>query len=270
VYSIEEVDQKMSQGGDNILQGGGAERGDEMAIDSDEDVPMNIEGATGGGGGAAAQSTGGSAPAETSADASASEKRRAIQAIMRDASLTDLERRLRIQRLMDGSSTNNDNNTGDSRWSTTSSASAPAITSLIGSNGGSGASGLPSASVLAAASGDNDNGTGNNIQSAEVVACVHYERKCNVVSPCCGRVFGCRVCHDEMSPACEAPMDRFAIKEIVCKECNTKQSSKLSWFWYYVQTMHPFLFGLLLNKLLLLLSGSYNITSGPTNARAAG
>ena len=224
----------MSQGGDNILQGGGAERGDEMAIDSDEDVPMNIEGATGGGcgGGAAAQSTGGSAPAETSADASASEKRRAIQAIMRDASLTDLERRLRIQRLMDGSSTNNDNNTGDSRHWTSSASAAPAITSLIGSNGGTGASGLPSASVLATASGANDNGTGNNIQSAEVVACVHYERKCNVVSPCCGRVFGCRVCHDEMSPSCGAPMDRFAIKEIVCKECNTKQSSKLSWFWY--------------------------------------
>lgn len=62
-------------------------------------------------------------------------------------------------------------------------------------------------------------------ESGEVIACVHYQRKCNIVAPCCGVPFGCRVCHDEMSTAC-GPMDRFAIKEIVCKECNTKQSGR--------------------------------------------
>ncbi len=40
-----------------------------------------------------------------------SDRRRAIQGILADKSLTDLERRLRVQRLMDGSSStiNNDN-----------------------------------------------------------------------------------------------------------------------------------------------------------------
>ena len=60
--------------------------------------------------------------------------------------------------------------------------------------------------------------------TVEVIAWVHYQRKCNVVAPCCGVPFGCRVCHDEMSAAC-GPMDRFAIKEIVCKDCNTRQSA---------------------------------------------
>lgn len=61
------------------------------------------------------------------------------------------------------------------------------------------------------------------------MACVHYERKCNVVAPCCGGVFGCRVCHDEMSGqsmGCGVAMDRFAIAEVVCKECGMRQGSK--------------------------------------------
>ena len=27
--------------------------------------------------------------------------------------------------------------------------------------------------------------------------CQHYERNCSIVSPCCGMVFGCRICHDD-------------------------------------------------------------------------
>lgn len=27
--------------------------------------------------------------------------------------------------------------------------------------------------------------------------CNHYERKCHIVSPCCGATFGCRICHDD-------------------------------------------------------------------------
>jgi hypothetical protein len=27
--------------------------------------------------------------------------------------------------------------------------------------------------------------------------CDHYERKCTIISPCCGLAFGCRICHDE-------------------------------------------------------------------------
>jgi len=61
--------------------------------------------------------------------------------------------------------------------------------------------------------------------------CVHYERRCDIVAPCCGRIFGCRVCHDDVMTQSAhhstcGPMDRFAIKEIVCKECGTRQDSK--------------------------------------------
>jgi hypothetical protein len=54
-------------------------------------------------------------------------------------------------------------------------------------------------------------------------ACVHYERNCNIVAPCCDRIFGCRICHDELSPAGHGPMNRFLIRQVVCKNCNTRQ-----------------------------------------------
>jgi len=120
--------------------------------------------------------------------------------------------------------------------------------------------------------------------------CGHYERNCSIVSPCCGLVFGCRICHNdapELPPpflmtggapstvclpvagiaeeshramglaslppvaAAAAPskppalshrsaslpvdfsedeshheIDRFLIKEVICRECFTRQSSK--------------------------------------------
>eukprot|EP01083_Nonionella_stella_P169783 576457_1 len=34
--------------------------------------------------------------------------------------------------------------------------------------------------------------------TSDVMACVHYEGRCNIVAPCCGGIFGCRACHDEM------------------------------------------------------------------------
>jgi len=113
--------------------------------------------------------------------------------------------------------------------------------------------------------------------------CGHYQRNCSIVSPCCGLVFGCRICHDD-APVLPPPfllvdgqvdylaaagmagagaasssavaasatpgnppalfhrsaslpphfseeeshheIDRFLIKEIVCRECFTRQSSK--------------------------------------------
>ncbi|KAL7535438.1 hypothetical protein ACHAXR_006495, partial [Thalassiosira sp. AJA248-18] len=120
--------------------------------------------------------------------------------------------------------------------------------------------------------------------------CTHYERKCHIVSPCCGATFGCRICHDDcpvlppllgqgmmmegggmdfggggggdggggfgnggggggqgfgrkyqriqrtssmpssfnntVGPPEHHNVDRFAIKEIICRECFTKQGSK--------------------------------------------
>jgi hypothetical protein len=105
------------------------------------------------------------------------QKRRAIQAIMRDTSISDAERRMRIQNLMSGGRTE------------VVPPSAPAIP-------------------------QQDSST-----------CVHYQRNCSIVAPCCNGVFGCRVCHDEMSPTGHPPMNRFMIQEVVCKQCNTRQSS---------------------------------------------
>lgn len=88
--------------------------------------------------------------------------------------------------------------------------------------------------------------------------CNHYVRNCSLVSPCCGATFGCRICHDDspilpplliqrqamrrygrsssmpMNPSMtqQTPeethhnIDRFAIKEVICRECFTKQTSK--------------------------------------------
>ena len=94
--------------------------------------------------------------------------------------------------------------------------------------------------------------------------CTHYERNCHIVGPCCGATFGCRICHDDcpilppmlvnkpdmmemggdkekgiprratlpssfeasLAPPEHHNVDRFAIKEIICRECFTKQSSK--------------------------------------------
>lgn len=92
--------------------------------------------------------------------------------------------------------------------------------------------------------------------------CEHYVRNCSLVSPCCGLAFGCRICHDECPelpppiatrrssitnvPAHHSKLerrrslphafqeeeethhliDRFAVKEIICRKCYTRQSSK--------------------------------------------
>jgi len=95
--------------------------------------------------------------------------------------------------------------------------------------------------------------------------CSHYERNCTLIAPCCGAAFGCRICHDDcpvlppkinnggrryhrsaslpssftsMPGSGGAPnvspdgddthhtIDRFAVREVICRECYTRQSSK--------------------------------------------
>jgi len=57
----------------------------------------------------------------------------------------------------------------------------------------------------------------------EDTKCTHYDRNCNIVAPCCNRIVGCRICHDETSPPGHPPMNRFMIREVVCKLCGTRQ-----------------------------------------------
>ncbi|KXZ51428.1 hypothetical protein GPECTOR_12g390 [Gonium pectorale] len=56
--------------------------------------------------------------------------------------------------------------------------------------------------------------------SAGVLGCQHYARKCQLVAPCCSKVFTCRLCHDE---ACDHRMDRYAVSEMRCMLCGERQ-----------------------------------------------
>jgi len=102
-------------------------------------------------------------------------RRRAIQGIMRDNTLSDQEKRMRIQNLMSGGRTEV----------------------------------APPPSPILPAQADSK--------------CTHYERNCNIVAPCCNRVVGCRICHDETSPPGHPAMNRFMVREVVCKLCGTRQ-----------------------------------------------
>ena len=61
----------------------------------------------------------------------------------------------------------------------------------------------------------------NGIQHQQL-ECTHYKRKCNIMSPCCQIEFPCRLCHDENS---DHQMNRFDIKQIICRECNFLQNT---------------------------------------------
>ncbi|GAX84312.1 hypothetical protein CEUSTIGMA_g11734.t1 [Chlamydomonas eustigma] len=52
-----------------------------------------------------------------------------------------------------------------------------------------------------------------------VLGCKHYQRKCQLVAPCCNKPFTCRLCHDESS---SHRMDRHAVKDMVCMECGVR------------------------------------------------
>jgi hypothetical protein len=106
---------------------------------------------------------------------SAVARRRAIQGIMRNNTLSDQEKRMQIQNLMSGGRTQC----------------------------------IPVPSPV--------------LPQQEETKCTHYERNCNIIAPCCNRVVGCRICHDETSPPGHPPMNRFMIREVNCKLCGTRQ-----------------------------------------------
>ncbi|KAL4436350.1 hypothetical protein ABPG77_009912 [Micractinium sp. CCAP 211/92] len=53
-----------------------------------------------------------------------------------------------------------------------------------------------------------------------ILGCKHYRRRCMLVAPCCDKPFVCRLCHDE---AADHKVDRYAVTEMVCLECATRQ-----------------------------------------------
>lgn len=143
---------------DDDLEGNDDNDGDDMNDDDEDEEPVVP------------------APAPAEEDTAVA-RRRAIQAIMRDNTLSDQDKRMRIQNLMSGGRTE----------------VAP-----------------PPAPVL---------------PQPENSSCAHYERNCKIVAPCCNRVFGCRICHDELSPPGHEPMNRFMVQEVVCKQCGTRQAA---------------------------------------------
>jgi len=50
--------------------------------------------------------------------------------------------------------------------------------------------------------------------------CTHYLRKCNLVSPCCGKEYLCRICHDEVE---DHNLDRRSVTKITCTQCGMRQ-----------------------------------------------
>lgn len=60
----------------------------------------------------------------------------------------------------------------------------------------------------------------NSIQKE--YSCEHYKRKCALICKTCNRQFICRHCHNE--EILNHELDRKKVDEIVCLECNTKQS----------------------------------------------
>ncbi|GBF95645.1 hypothetical protein Rsub_08627 [Raphidocelis subcapitata] len=53
-----------------------------------------------------------------------------------------------------------------------------------------------------------------------VMGCRHYRRRAQLVAPCCGKAFTCRLCHDEAS---DHRMDRYSVAEMVCMPCGLRQ-----------------------------------------------
>lgn len=189
----------------------------------------------------------------TSSPTQTTQKRRAIQSIMADLSLTDLERRVRIQQLMDGSQ-NITSNTNDvlllprqmTMDTTTISLSSMTISNnnnkdVVRNNSliNNGKTSITNEKIKDGKEEEEEQDEG---AAAAAAPCIHYENNCDIISPCCNRIFGCRVCHDDaisnnnmsnMSTTTTTTcgirtMDRFAITKIICRNCHTKQSSNSS------------------------------------------
>lgn len=134
-----------------------------------------------------------------------SDLRKEIMKIQQDSTLSSSEKAQKIQRLMSGKH-------------------SPAPSSPLPE--GSGSRTL-SESELAP--------TYNNAE-LNVLGCKHYQRGCKMKAACCGKLFTCRLCHDEevSAPSSESSsssiilseghkIDRYATKQILCMHCKVLQ-----------------------------------------------
>lgn len=179
------------------------------------------------------------------------ERRASIKAIMADHSLTPLEKRKSIQHLMDGRRGSMGASSHCSSHSSVQFDSEDEDNRSFGYDDDT--SILRSERMFAIC---NDQ---TRLAEQERPECPHYERKCTLIAPCCGAAFGCRICHDDcpvlppiinkrhpIKRSASMPgmyesdlasdydnedethhnIDRFAVREVICRECFTRQSSK--------------------------------------------
>lgn len=195
------------------------------------------------------------------------QRRASIKAILADTSISAVERRRSIQHLMDGRRSSI--GTSSVTSSTTGDSSPYGYGPSADSNPYGYGEAEPEPTNERNYGFEEDSAfcrpvSNENTKRAELTRprCAHYERNCSLVAPCCGAVFGCRICHDEspvlpplliakqaqqisrrhprsssmpgsftsMSPQLPEEthhtIDRFAVKEVICRVCYTKQSSK--------------------------------------------
>ncbi len=50
--------------------------------------------------------------------------------------------------------------------------------------------------------------------------CTHYVRRCAIVTPCCNKIFPCRLCHNDSE---DHEVDRFKVETLKCRQCGTTQ-----------------------------------------------
>lgn len=79
--------------------------------------------------------------------------------------------------------------------------------------GGGGAEGAGAAEGGSVASREVD---GKTWHAPGVLGCPHYARACQLVAPCCGRIYTCRQCHDDAE---DHAMDRYAVERMRCMRC---------------------------------------------------
>ncbi|EGZ30008.1 hypothetical protein PHYSODRAFT_323450 [Phytophthora sojae] len=57
-------------------------------------------------------------------------------------------------------------------------------------------------------------------EAKTILGCSHYQRKCKLLSKCCGKWYSCRFCHDDNE---DHPFDRYATESVSCLKCDTIQ-----------------------------------------------
>lgn len=180
------------------------------------------------------------------------QRRASIKAIMADGNLTPFEKRKSIQHLMDG---RRGSMGASSHCSSHSSVKFDSDTDDDRSFEEDGGTSLLRSERKFAICNDQ-----TRLAEQQRPECPHYDRKCTLIAPCCGAAFGCRICHDDcpvlppiinkrqpIKRSASMPgmfendlagsdydnedethhnIDRFAVREIICRECYTRQSSK--------------------------------------------